>query len=68
MELAIAFRELAMMYLPPEAFAMCSEQTQNLGNIFINYIYSNCCDDRPENFYPLLDRIVDWMDLIYGGR
>ena len=53
-------------YFPPEEYDMCSKYTQDLALIYINYIQGNCCNDEVINFYPLLDRIVDWMDDTYG--
>ena len=59
-------RQLSRMYLPPEAYGMCSAATRPLGDIFVDFIYGNCCDSRPMNYYPMLDRLVDWMDSTYG--
>ena len=44
---------------------MCSENTQKLGDLYRDFIQNNCCDDRPINYYPLLDRLVEWMDFNY---
>jgi hypothetical protein len=49
-------------YIDPTGYAMCSANTQKLGDLYRGSILGNCCDDRPMNFYPLLDRIVEWMD------
>ena len=65
MEMMIA---MDIPYLPPQEYDMCSPNTKNLAEILINYITYNCCDDRPYNFYPLLDRMIDWIDDFYGTK
>ena len=65
--MAIMFRRrLDQPYFPPSAYSMCSSNTQELAEILTNYVMYNCCDDRPLNYYPLLDRITAWMDDTYG--
>ena len=70
LEVQIAFRRrrLDQPYFPPDQFAMCTDDTAVQGRIFTSYITYHCCDDRPYNFYPLLDRIVAWMDEEYGDK
>ena len=69
METMIAFRRrLAIAFTPAEEYEMCSPNTQNLAEILINYSIYSCCDDRSYNFYPLLDRIIDWMVEFYGTK
>jgi len=46
---------------------MCSSNTKMLGDFYRDFILDNCCDDRPLNYYPLLDRLVEWMDFNYGS-
>ena len=60
-------RQLAMPYVDMDQFLTCSETTQKLAEIYAwSYAIGYCCDDRPMNFYPLLDRIVEWMDETYA--
>ena len=67
LETMIEFRRrLDMPYYPPSEYRMCSSNTQDLAEILTNYVSFNCCDDRPDNFYPLLNRIIAWMDTEYG--
>ena len=40
---------------------MCSYNTQNLVNIYQNYVGSVKWDNRIREMYPLLDRIEDWI-------
>ena len=64
LEAMIAYRRrLSVMYIPDETFDMCSSQTYQLGLIYRNSMMDNCCDSRSINFYPLLDRIVSWMEV-----
>lgn len=66
-EIVASRRRLSMMPPPRrEEYAMCSANTKNLVEIFTIYMSQYCCDDRPYNFYPLLDRIIEWMDTFYG--
>lgn len=53
-------------YIDPGRWAECSLQTQQLAEVYANYTYYKCCDSRPHLFYPLLDRIVAWMDETYA--
>ena len=59
-------RRLSIPSYPPSDYEMCSPSTQNQAEILANYMVEYCCDDRPMNYYPLLDRIVAWMDDFYG--
>ena len=69
LEYAVMFRrQLDMPWFDPRYYSMCSAETQQLANILTSYITYNCCDDRPINYYPLLDRIIEWMDTTYGGN
>ena len=54
-------------YMPPSQYEMCSPATREYAEILVGYRYANCCDDRPLNFYPLLDRITAWIDKTYGS-
>ena len=46
---------------------MCSANTQVLAEILFNHKHANFArDERISRFYPLLDRIVEWMDDFYG--
>lgn len=55
-------RRLSIMWIPEDTFNMCSDSTEDLGLIYRDAVLDNCCDSRPMNYYPLLDRIDDWMD------
>ena len=44
-----------------EDYQMCSYNTQNLVNIYQNYVGSVKWDNRIREMYPLLDRIEDWI-------
>ena len=55
------------MFFPESQYEMCSKNTKNLAAIYIQYMMSNCCDARPKNYYPLLDRLNSWMDESKGG-
>ena len=44
---------------------MCSDNTQELGKLYLNTRVYNSGDTTIENMYPLLDRIVEWMDDFY---
>jgi len=46
---------------------MCSVNTKSLGSIYQNYIMNNVYEVRHINYYPLLDRIIEWMDQHYGN-
>ena len=59
-------RQLDMMYFDPMEYAMCSANTVELGDILVNYMYTNCCDSRPMNYFPLLDNLVSWIDKNYA--
>ena len=60
-------RRLDEPYFPPSSYQMCSANTQELAELLSNFTTYNCCDDRPMDFYPLLDRIVAWIDATYTG-
>ncbi len=47
----------------PESYEMCSSTTIRLAKIYQNYITLNQCDDRDYNYYPLLDNILEWLDI-----
>ena len=49
----------------PDEYAMCSANTRDLGDIYANIASLGCCDERPLNYYPLLDRLISWMDTTY---
>ena len=53
-------------WIDTSEWSTCSMKTQQLAEVYANYAMSKCCDDRPMNFYPLLDRIVAWMDETYA--
>ena len=44
---------------------MCSDNTKDLGKLYLNTRVYNSGDTTIENMYPLLDRIVEWMDDFY---
>ena len=68
LEFAVVFRrQLDMIYIPPLEPGMCSDQTSQLYDVYVSYVVAGCCDSRPINYYPLLDRIIQWMDTQYGG-
>ena len=48
-------------------YKTCSRNTRDLAGILVNYINQNQNDMRLWNYYPLLDRIVDWFDTEYGA-
>ena len=49
-----------------DSYEMCTENTQELGGIYES-ITSKAFDDfRFSNYYPLLDRLIEWMDTTYG--
>ena len=45
---------------------MCSEETRTLGDTLVDYHYDYYGSDRLTDFYPLLDRVVAWMDQTYS--
>jgi len=47
---------------------MCSSNTQDLSSIYTTYISNNLYDMRTLNYYPLLDRIIEWLDQEYGDN
>ena len=50
-----------------DEFSMCSANTQKLAEILYNHKFANLeRDERITKYYPLLDRIVEWMDDFYG--
>ena len=59
-------RQLYMIYFDPEEYGMCTDDTRTLGDILVNYMYRNYGDDRPMNFYPLLDNLTTWMDKMFA--
>ena len=48
-----------------EEYAMCSQNTQSLVNIYAQYVQQIQWDQRVRQLYPLLYRIVDWMEKTY---
>ena len=68
-QIALRVRRLDAIPPPPEDnFTTCSEETAEQAKIYSTYIEMNAWDDRPANFYPLLDRMIEWMDEDYGGK
>lgn len=60
-------RRLKHLTIDPEIYSSCSSNTQQLGDILVDYVMLGDCDDRHLNFYPLLDRIIAWMDRKYSS-
>ena len=54
-------------YFEPLFPGFCTIETTRLYEIYINYMYNNCCDARPMHYYPLIDNIILWMDETYGN-
>ena len=61
-------RRLDAPFFPPGLWRECTPKTQEQAEVYTKYITDNCCDDRAYNYYPLLDRIVEWMDIFYGDK
>ena len=59
-------RQLIVFYQPEEEYEMCSEPTKEMAFTLIDYAAGRNVDSRSQNYYPLLDRIVEWMDLQYS--
>ena len=55
-------------YYPVIEPGIFTDDTATLYDIYTNYQYQNCCDSRPINYCPLIDRIISWMDETYGGE
>ena len=53
-------------YFDWNEYQSCSSNTRNLVSIYSSYLSQNQYDYRPYQYYPLLDRIVEWMDWYYG--
>ena len=51
-----------------EEHASCSNNTKTLADILIQYSTMDQWDTRIERYYPLLDRLVKWLDDTYGGK
>ena len=48
---------------------MCSENTQVLANILFEHKFANkVVDYRVRKFYPLVDRVIEWMDEFYAKK
>ena len=60
--------EIDPYWYPQSDYAMCSADTQTQAAILTTYIIDNCCDERVEEYYPLLDNVVEWMDTEYGSE
>ena len=64
-------RMLDMWFIGPDEYAMCSENTRVLASIYLDYMYEgagDCAGDfRIMNYYPLLDRVNEWLDETYGN-
>ena len=65
-------RQLSYDEAPYSEYAMCSPNTTSLAQIYLNYACDYCRvavkDVRHLNYYPLLDRIVEWMETEYGEK
>ena len=47
---------------------MCSENTQELAQILFDHKFANAeADYRIGKYYPLLDRVIEWMDELYDN-
>ena len=57
-----------MLYIDPEEYSMCSQNSRELAEVLVNYIYWYCCDLRAYNYYPLLDNINEWIVTTYGEQ
>ena len=54
------------IYFEWSEYETCSSNTRNLVSIYSSYLSQNQYDYRQYQYYPLLDRIVEWMDWYYG--
>ena len=45
----------------------CSADTQSLVSFYLTITSMHAFDDRARRLYPLLDRVVAWMDTSYGA-
>lgn len=68
LELPVDFRRrnLDIWWSPESEYEMCSAETQEIASILVDYRAGKSIDGRTLNYYPLLDRIVEWMDETYG--
>ena len=50
-----------------DSYEMCTQNTQELGGIYEQIMSNVHTDFRFANYYPLLDRLIEWMDTTYGN-
>ena len=48
-------------HYPLETFQECTIYTQLIGVVYANYLVRNCCDARPDNLQPFLDRLGQFV-------
>ena len=68
LEAAVMYRrELDMMWIDPSLYMMCSEQTQDLANIYVDqYMMGYCCNSDYINYPPMIVDLIEWADKNYA--
>ena len=61
-------RRLDILYIPEDAYEMCSENTQKLARIQADYMTYNCCNDQYINLPPFIKDLSDWIDSKYAPK
>ena len=66
-EYSIMFRRrLDIWWSDPSEYETCSEETSEIAFQLVDYRAGGSIDGRSMNYYPLIDRIIEWMDVTYG--
>ena len=71
MEYGLEYAVLArrsIAYVDPSEYSMCSLDTQRLVENYLDVYYGYAGDTRVENYYPLFDDVVEWIDEFYGAE
>ena len=61
-------RQLDMMWIDPEQYGMCSEQTKPLAELYVNRIMNGSCPIQ-EDFVPsLMQNLLQWFEDSYAPK
>ena len=58
---AMARRRLSILWIDPEEYAMCSENTQALGDIYVQFM-GDSGDLRALNYAGMLNSLITWLE------
>ena len=54
------------MWIDPETYSMCSEETQKFGDIYARYIMNSGCSVEYMNVTPMIRRFYKWFNDKYA--